>query len=211
MGYFFQTALVSVLQYGCTTWALIKHIEKKLDGNCTRINELYWRNPGCNIQRNNSCTATYLPSLKLSKKDEQGMQDTTGEATTNSKVTFSYGPLHMVVPVLANQQELTSVPYQASLPAGPQGCIPCPHTAYIGKFLLSLSCSCTGVHKRTSLLSSSSRTRAHTHTHTHIYIYILEIIILKQNASYGNRVLRFFLFFRFLLRLSIIQKNNNTY
>ena len=31
---FFQ---VSILQYGCTTWTLTKHMEKKLDGNCTRM------------------------------------------------------------------------------------------------------------------------------------------------------------------------------
>ena len=31
---FFQSAVVSILLYGCTTWT---HIEKKLDGNCRRI------------------------------------------------------------------------------------------------------------------------------------------------------------------------------
>ena len=30
---FFQTAAVSILLYGCTTWTLTKHIEKKLDPN----------------------------------------------------------------------------------------------------------------------------------------------------------------------------------
>ena len=34
---FFQTVVVSILLYGCTTWTLIKHIEKKLDRNCTRM------------------------------------------------------------------------------------------------------------------------------------------------------------------------------
>ena len=33
---FFRAVVVSILQYGCTTWTLTKHIEKKLDGNCTR-------------------------------------------------------------------------------------------------------------------------------------------------------------------------------
>ena len=28
---------MSILLYGCTTWTLTKRIEKKLDGNCTRI------------------------------------------------------------------------------------------------------------------------------------------------------------------------------
>ena len=30
---FFQTAVVSILLYGCTTWMLTKRLEKKLDGN----------------------------------------------------------------------------------------------------------------------------------------------------------------------------------
>ena len=34
---FFQAAVVSVLLYGCTTWTLIKRLEKKLDGNYTRM------------------------------------------------------------------------------------------------------------------------------------------------------------------------------
>ena len=34
---FFQAAIVSILLYGCTTWTLTKRIEKKLDGNDTRI------------------------------------------------------------------------------------------------------------------------------------------------------------------------------
>ena len=34
---FFQTAFISILLYGCTTWTLTNCIEKKLDGNCTRI------------------------------------------------------------------------------------------------------------------------------------------------------------------------------
>ena len=34
---FFQAAVVSILLYGCTTWTLIKRLEKKLDGNYTRM------------------------------------------------------------------------------------------------------------------------------------------------------------------------------
>ena len=34
---FFQAAVVSILLYGCTTWTLTKQIEKKLDGNYTRM------------------------------------------------------------------------------------------------------------------------------------------------------------------------------
>ena len=34
---FFQAAVVSILLYGCTTWPLTKRLEKKLDGNYTRM------------------------------------------------------------------------------------------------------------------------------------------------------------------------------
>ena len=34
---FFQAAIVSILLYGCTTWTLTKRVEKKLDGNYTRM------------------------------------------------------------------------------------------------------------------------------------------------------------------------------
>ena len=34
---FFQAAVVSILLYGCTTWMLTKRMEKKLDGNYTKM------------------------------------------------------------------------------------------------------------------------------------------------------------------------------
>ena len=34
---FFQAAVLSIQLYGCTTWMLTKRMEKKLDGNYTRI------------------------------------------------------------------------------------------------------------------------------------------------------------------------------
>ena len=34
---FFQAVVVSILLYGCTTWMLTKWLEKKLDGNYTRM------------------------------------------------------------------------------------------------------------------------------------------------------------------------------
>ena len=33
----FQATVVSILLYGCTTWTLTKHMEKRLDGNYTRM------------------------------------------------------------------------------------------------------------------------------------------------------------------------------
>ena len=60
---FFQAAVVSILLYGCTAWTLTKRLEKKLDGNYTRM---------------------LRPSRKLSKLDEPDMQDTADEARTIS-------------------------------------------------------------------------------------------------------------------------------
>ena len=34
---FFKAAVVSIVQYGCTTWMLTKRMEKKLDSNYTRM------------------------------------------------------------------------------------------------------------------------------------------------------------------------------
>ena len=47
---FFQAAVVSILLYGCTTWTLTKWLEKKLDGNYTRmlqeiLNKSWWQHP----------------------------------------------------------------------------------------------------------------------------------------------------------------------
>ena len=47
---FFQAAVVSILLYGCTTWTLTKRLEKKLDGNYTRmqraiLNKSWRQNP----------------------------------------------------------------------------------------------------------------------------------------------------------------------
>ena len=46
---FFQAAVISILLYGCTTWTLTKRLEKKLDGNYTRmlqaiLNKSWWNN-----------------------------------------------------------------------------------------------------------------------------------------------------------------------
>ena len=47
---FFQAAVMSILLYGCTTWMLTKRLEKKLDGNYTRmlraiLNKSWWQHP----------------------------------------------------------------------------------------------------------------------------------------------------------------------
>ena len=57
---------------------------KKLDGNYTRILRAILNKSLVNTKQRTICTATYLPSRKLSKLDEPDMQDTTGEAGTSS-------------------------------------------------------------------------------------------------------------------------------
>ena len=78
---FFHAAVTSILLYGCTTWTLTKRLEKKLDGNYTRmlraILNKSWR-------QDTNCMATYPLSRKLFKLDEPDMQDTAGEAGTSS-------------------------------------------------------------------------------------------------------------------------------
>ena len=87
---FFQAAVLSILLYGGTTWTLSKRLEKKLDGNDTRmlraILNKSWRQHPTRHQQ----TATYLPSRKLSKLEEPDMQDTAAEAGTSSSVMYSF-------------------------------------------------------------------------------------------------------------------------
>ena len=47
---FFQAAVASILLYGCNTWTLTKRLEKKLDGNYTRmlhaiLYKSWWQHP----------------------------------------------------------------------------------------------------------------------------------------------------------------------
>ena len=82
---FFQAAVVSKLLYGCTTWTLTKQLEKKLDGNYTRmlrgILNKSWRQHPTKHQLYGHLPP---PSRKLSKLDEPDTQDTGGGAGTSS-------------------------------------------------------------------------------------------------------------------------------
>ena len=55
---FFQAADVSILLYGCTTWTLTKRMEKKLNGNYTRMLQAIW-----NKSRRQG--SSYHPSRRL--------------------------------------------------------------------------------------------------------------------------------------------------
>ena len=81
---FLQAAVVSRLLYGCTTWTLTKRLEKKLNGNYTRMLRAILNKSWRQHPQGTNYTATCLPSRKLSKLDEPNMQDTAGEARTSS-------------------------------------------------------------------------------------------------------------------------------
>ena len=108
---FFQAAVVSILLYGYTTWTLTKWLEKKQTAITEECCEQYWTSPGDNTPQGTNYTATSLSPLKLSKLDEPDMQDTVGEARTNSLVMYSYGPPHMAEQKQDDQLEHTFSSY----------------------------------------------------------------------------------------------------
>ena len=61
---FFQAAVVSILLYGCTTWTLTKRLEKKLDGNYTRMLRAILNKSWRQHPPDTNYPATCLPSGK---------------------------------------------------------------------------------------------------------------------------------------------------
>ena len=86
---FFLAAVVSILLYGCTTWTLTKRLEKKLDGNYTRILRAIlnksWRQHPTRHQ-----LYGHLPLI-----------------TKTIQVMYSYGPPHRAVQKQDDQLEHT--------------------------------------------------------------------------------------------------------
>ena len=91
---FFQAAIISILLYGWA-WTLTKRMEKKLDGNYTRMLRAILNKPWRKNPTKQQLQATYHPSRKLSKLDEPDMQDNAGEVGTRLYVKYSCGPLHL--------------------------------------------------------------------------------------------------------------------
>ena len=89
---FFQVAIVSILLYGCTTWTLTKRMEKKLNGNYTRIMRAIlnksWRQHPTKQQ-----LYSHLPSITKTIKVRRTKH--AGEVGTSSWVMYYFGPLHM--------------------------------------------------------------------------------------------------------------------
>ena len=86
---FFQAAVVSILLYGCTTWTLTKRLEKKLDGNYTRMLRAIliksWRQHPTRHQLYGHLT----PITKTIQVRRTSL------AGRSSSVMYSYGPPHM--------------------------------------------------------------------------------------------------------------------
>ena len=101
---FFQAEVVSILLYGCTTWTLTKRLEKKLDGNYTRMLWAILNKSWSNTPQGTNYTATYVPSQKPSKLDKPDMQDSAG-------VMYSYEPPHMAEQKQDDQLEHTYSSY----------------------------------------------------------------------------------------------------
>ena len=68
---FFQAAVVSILLYGFTTWTLTKCIEKKLDGNYTRMLRTILNKYLMQHSTKQQLYGHLPPSLKPFKLDEQ--------------------------------------------------------------------------------------------------------------------------------------------
>ena len=81
---FFQAAVVSILLYGCTTWTLTKRLEKKLDGNYTRMLRAVLNKSWRQHPTRHQLYVHLPPSRKLYKLDEPDTRDTAGEARTSS-------------------------------------------------------------------------------------------------------------------------------
>ena len=67
----FQTVVMSILLYNCTTWTnilLIQAWRKRLMGTIQGCCMLFWTNPGSSTSQNSSCTAPYLPSQTIQER-----------------------------------------------------------------------------------------------------------------------------------------------
>ena len=81
---FFQAAVVLILLYGCTTWTLTKRIEKKPDGNYTRMMRAILNKSWQQHPTKHQLYGHLSPITKISKLDEPDMQGTAGEAGISS-------------------------------------------------------------------------------------------------------------------------------
>ena len=82
-------------------------MEKKQDGNYARMLRAILNNSWKQLPTKHQQYGHLPPTSKITKQDQQDMQDMAGETRKNSQATLFDGPLHMDPLVLADQQELT--------------------------------------------------------------------------------------------------------
>ena len=87
----------------CTFWMLTKCLEKKPDGDRTKMLRSVLNKSKKQHSQNNSCTAIYFSSHKVSKSDKQDMPSAVGEVRTNSWVASSTELQHIDALVLVDQ------------------------------------------------------------------------------------------------------------
>ena len=80
---FFHTAVESILLNGCTTLTLTKRIEKKLDGNGTRMLRAILNKSWCQYPRKQQLYGHLPPISKTIQIRWTDMRETAGEVRTN--------------------------------------------------------------------------------------------------------------------------------
>ena len=109
---FSQAAVVSILLYGCTTWTLKKRLEKKLDGNYTRmLREILnksWRQHPTRHQLYGHLHPPITKTIQVRRTRHAGHS---GEAGTSSYVMYSYRPPHTAGQKQDDQHEHTFSSY----------------------------------------------------------------------------------------------------
>ena len=106
---FFQAAFTSILLYGCTTWTLTKRLEKKLDGNYTRmlraiLNKSWRQHPTRHQLYGNLPPITKTIQFRQTRHAGHCWR-------SRDEVMFSYGPPHMAVQKQDDQHEHTFSSY----------------------------------------------------------------------------------------------------
>ena len=104
---FFQAAAASILLYGCTTWTLTKRLEKKLDGNYTRmlrgiLNKSWRQHP-----RRHQLYGHLPPITKTIQVRRTRDAGHSWRSRDELIRDYSYGPPHMTVQKQDDQHEHT--------------------------------------------------------------------------------------------------------
>ena len=104
---FFQAAVTSILLYGCTAWTLTKRLEKKLDGNYTRMLRAVlnksWRQHPTRHQ-----LYGHLPPITKTIQVRRTRHAGHCWRSKDELISmYSYGPPHMAVQKQDDQLELT--------------------------------------------------------------------------------------------------------